>query len=168
MASAEGPSTEIEIRADGGGTAIGRVHNLNTTDASGTAIGQVQNFKLFLQAAAAAKGTTTVLDVSSMQTYGSPFVGRQEHLTDLHHFLGKRTDRTSLAVVTGPAGVGKTALVREAMMSEIAETRFAHALFADMRGYEQQMVEPVQAEDVYGSLLHGLGVPAEVIPESSG
>jgi len=166
--SSEGLPGRVEISADHGATAIGRVGNLNMADGGGTAIGSVENLNIFMQAAAAQKATTSVLPVASMQTQGSAFVGRQVHLDELTEFLSSGADGKSVAVVTGPPGVGKTALVRQAAMGSTSQNRFTRALFADLRGYEELAADRVQPSELYVPLLQGLGVPGNQIPEAVG
>jgi tetratricopeptide (TPR) repeat protein len=168
MAEPERPAGQIEIRADHGATAIGSVRNLNTANASGTAIGRVENLNIFLQAAAAQKAATSVLAVSSMAAHGPTFVGRREHLENLGLFLDSGIDGKFVSLVTGPAGVGKSALVREVAARSVADGKFTRALFADLRGYEYVAAERVQAAELYGPLLQGLGVPVDQIPEGAG
>jgi hypothetical protein len=148
----EQDARRVEIKADHGGTAIGHVENLN----------------LFLQTAATQKASAAVLPIASLQSQGPPFVGRLASLEELAEFLDPKADRKSVAVVTGPPGVGKTALVREAAMRSIPHNRFCRALFADLRGNEEVAADRVQPAEMYSPLLRGLGVPDAQIPDTSG
>jgi DNA-binding SARP family transcriptional activator len=92
------------------------------------------------------------------------FVGRTAQLSALDNLIEVAAGGNSLAtgVVTGSAGVGKSALALH--WAHHAATRFPDGqLFADMRGYEQE-VEPRDPSEVLGSFLRALGVPDERVP----
>jgi tetratricopeptide (TPR) repeat protein len=59
-------------------------------------------------------------------------------------------------------------LVRHAALKVISEKNFAHALFADLHGYDEAAAERVQPTELYAPLLQGLGIPGQQIPESAG
>ncbi len=92
------------------------------------------------------------------------FVGRDRYLTRLGQALapdGTSTPATPVVLVTGMAGVGKTALV----------TRWAHSaapvyadgqLYIDLRGHAK--VPPLTEVEALGALLSGLGVADERVP----
>ena len=93
------------------------------------------------------------------------FVGRDTDLARLSRLVdgqGRREDRASTAVViTGGAGVGKTALaVHWAHL--VADAFPDGQLYVDLRGYSG--TAPVTTLDALISLLHGLGVPIARIP----
>ena len=88
-------------------------------------------------------------------------VGRQPESNWLDRECGPRADGTGLALVTGPAGVGKSALV----------VRWAHSvatgfpdgqLFVDLRGFDPDA--KVSAHAALGSFLSGLGMRDLDIP----
>lgn len=163
--SEDAPTSAVEIYASHGGTAIGRVANLNMLHASPTAIGSVQNYNLLVQAAGAQRATTSVRPIASMQG-GPGFVGRAESLEELSAFLAAESDAASVASISGPPGVGKSALALEAALR--AESHFSQALFADLRGYEEAAQDQVRASDLYMPMLKALGVPDENIPSTTG
>ncbi|TWP52477.1 tetratricopeptide repeat protein [Lentzea tibetensis] len=85
------------------------------------------------------------------------FVGRKRQLDVLDELAsGGRP-----VVVTGTAGVGKTALgVR---WSHHARPRFPDGqLYADLRGYTTG--KPMRVDEVVGRFLRGFGLPAEQVP----
>ncbi|MFB6814029.1 BTAD domain-containing putative transcriptional regulator [Streptomyces sp. NPDC056347] len=87
------------------------------------------------------------------------FLGRDTELDALDRITGAGT----VALVTGPAGVGKTALALH--WAYHAQSRYPDGtLFADLRGFGGVPAEP--AETVREFLL-ALGVPARRLPESA-
>lgn len=88
------------------------------------------------------------------------FIGRTEQLAELDESLaGSRPAR--IAVISGTAGVGKTALaVRWAHDS--ADGFPAGQLYLDLRGFD--LAEPMPPEQALLRLLHGLGVPKSETP----
>lgn len=172
MSSASKPlqspaASSVEISADHGATAIGRVGQLNMAGSSSpTVVGTVEHLNVFVPIADAPKATTSVVAIGAMRAPGSTFVGRHHQLDALAQFLtASGADSRSVALVTGPPGVGKTALVWQAVTDPDVESRFSHRLFADLRGYEEFASERVQAPELYGSLLRGLEVPVDQIPD---
>jgi tetratricopeptide (TPR) repeat protein len=86
------------------------------------------------------------------------FTGRESELAALDALLAQNT---TAVVVTGTAGVGKTALVVH--WAHHVRRRFPDGqLYADLFGYAPD--SPVAAEQVLEGFLHALGVPAEAIP----
>src|SRR5439155_25516090 len=71
----------------------------------------------------------------------APFVGRKTELEALHASYAKSRKRCQLALVRGPSGIGKTALVREFLDSLPDEP-----LVLQGRCYEQESV-PYKALD---------------------
>ncbi|MFJ6795421.1 BTAD domain-containing putative transcriptional regulator [Streptomyces sp. NPDC091268] len=90
------------------------------------------------------------------------FVGRQAELAFLDQVLleGAGT-AVPIAVVSGTAGVGKTALALH--WSHLARGRFPDGqLHVDLRGYDPQ--QPLSGADALSRLLSALGLPAHEIP----
>jgi Cdc6-like AAA superfamily ATPase len=123
---------------------------------------------VILQAASEQKVSVSVLAIDTIQSDGPPFVGRRAELDRLSEMLAPADRGTSIAVVTGPPGVGKTALTKQAAMSVHGAGWFTHALFVDMRGYEVDPSNRARREDVYLSLLRRLGVRNDDIPANPG
>ncbi|WP_053202698.1 AfsR/SARP family transcriptional regulator [Jiangella muralis] len=93
---------------------------------------------------------------------GSPaFVGRPRELTALARLLERPADRVRVAVVSGPAGVGKTTTTVEA--AHRARARFPDGqLFAEgTRGGTE-----VPARDILGTFLRDLGIAADELPSA--
>ncbi|MBR7838703.1 hypothetical protein KDL01_35875 [Actinospica durhamensis] len=90
------------------------------------------------------------------------FVGRADELRGLHAASQPAaSEPTSVLVLVGTAGVGKSALA----------VRFAHQvrdrfgggqLFVNLRGYDA--VRPLEPQAVLGRFLHAVGVPADDVP----
>jgi tetratricopeptide (TPR) repeat protein len=159
------PGTRIEIKADNNSTAIGSARQLNIADARAVAIGSVGSLNVILPQTP--KATTSVLPLAAMRSSAATFVGRGEQLETLSRFLldAQGLVTTCVAVVVGAPGVGKTALVRQATLGVIDQKPFSEALFADLHGYDAA-TDRVQATEMYGPLLQGLGIPSMQIPES--
>jgi tetratricopeptide (TPR) repeat protein len=134
-------------------------------DPGSTAIGNVDNLNIFLPAAQ--KVASSVLPIGSMQRDSIRFVGRRDQRDELIEFLKATADMPNVAVVNGPPGVGKTALARESAASASAERAFNRSLFVDLHGYDEIAADRVQASDLYGPLLQGLGVSLEQIPDAA-
>jgi hypothetical protein len=92
-------------------------------------------------------------------------VGRAGELAVLRDILCSEASPSGtvvVTVVTGMAGVGKTALAVKAAHGAADRDRFpGGVLFLDLRGYDRAPVSSARALD---SLLRGLGVPGEEIP----
>ena len=113
------------------------------------------------------KAATTVLPLDAMVADAPPFVGREPELRQIAEVLSGADDgaSSSIVVVSGPPGVGKTALVREAATAAHAAGRFSHVLFVDLRGYADDPDDRVQPEAVLSKLLILLGIEdADIAP----
>ena len=104
-----------------------------------------------------------------MQLDGPPFVGRKDHLDRIADALRSGGDaEKKLVVVAGPAGVGKTALAKQAAVTAQGAGQFAYALFVDMRGHEENPTNRVDPDGVYSSVLLGVGIADRDIPSKPG
>ena len=93
------------------------------------------------------------------------FTGRGEALAALDRLVDDPEAETQVAVISGAAGTGKTALVVQwayRMMSRFPDGQ----LFVDLRGHEPGAQLP-PAEPL-SHLLRSLGVPAEHVPTEAG
>ncbi|MFI7542390.1 tetratricopeptide repeat protein [Actinoplanes sp. NPDC049599] len=90
------------------------------------------------------------------------FTGREDALRLLDLHTGRHGGTPAgVSIVTGTAGVGKTALVRH--WAHRARDRYPDGqLFVDLRGYADD--EPQQPLDVLGTFLRALGVAADRVP----
>ncbi|WP_327002785.1 transcriptional regulator [Dactylosporangium sp. NBC_01737] len=94
------------------------------------------------------------------------FAGRTAELAALDAMLAPHRDPSSparLVVVTGTAGVGKTALALR--WARLSADRFPDGqLWADLRGHRWPRGPRVSPGAALGRFLHGLGAPHDVIP----
>ncbi len=111
--------------------------------------------------AAKPKSATAVFSLASMRFGENTFVGRSTELSEMADFLSGEQDST-IALVAGPPGVGKTALVRQAAAAGGVADSFHQALFADLHGYQDDSA--VMPDEVYASILRCVGVAADDIP----
>ncbi|MFE3941228.1 BTAD domain-containing putative transcriptional regulator [Streptomyces sp. NPDC059118] len=89
------------------------------------------------------------------------FLGRDTELAALDRITGAGDG--AVALVTGPAGVGKTALALQ--WAHHRQARYpGGTLFADLRGFGGVPVEPTETVREF---LIALGVPARDLPDSS-
>lgn len=88
------------------------------------------------------------------------FVGREQQLDRLVSWLDD-PERTPVAVVAGPPGVGKSALA--VTVGHLLAERFPDGqLFVDVRGFSTE--QPLRAGDVLPRFLRALGVGGEQVP----
>jgi DNA-binding SARP family transcriptional activator len=93
---------------------------------------------------------------------GSGFAGRQAELTAIADALGETGRRSGAPVViTGMAGVGKTALAVRAA-HDVADRFPDGHLFADLRG--RSPAAPTAVPDVLARFVRTLGLPPDVLP----
>ncbi|MFD9424038.1 MULTISPECIES: tetratricopeptide repeat protein [unclassified Streptomyces] len=90
------------------------------------------------------------------------FVGRQRELAELDQVLTRPEGAAvPVAVISGTAGVGKTALALH--WSHRVRSRFSDGqLYVDLRGYDPQ--QPLSGSEALTRLLSALGLPAHEIP----
>ncbi|SFQ70933.1 DNA-binding transcriptional activator of the SARP family [Amycolatopsis arida] len=95
------------------------------------------------------------------------FVGRREEIERLTALLGATGDALTppVVVITGPAGVGKTALAVH--VAHRVAARFGDGqLFADLRAYGT--TAPLSREEVLGQFLRALGLAPDATPLALG
>lgn len=91
------------------------------------------------------------------------FVGRDGELARLHDQLSGSAGAPTVCLIDGPGGVGKSALALRA--AHDVSARFPDGLFyVDLRGADPQR-SPLATEDAAHTLLTGLGVAAEELPD---
>ncbi|MFF0153449.1 ATP-binding protein [Micromonospora sp. NPDC005203] len=89
------------------------------------------------------------------------FVNRIDELGSLNRFLLDEAVRATLFVISGTAGVGKTALALR--WAHAVRQRFPDGqLYANLRGYDPG--QPSGPEQVLDRFLRALGVPASAVP----
>ncbi|NUT48917.1 MAG: AfsR/SARP family transcriptional regulator, partial [Saccharothrix sp.] len=89
-------------------------------------------------------------------------IGRDEELKRLDSLLASHPDGGLVLVVTGPAGVGKTALALH-WAHRVREDFPDGQLYVDLHGYDPNQ-EPLGAGEVLSRFLRTLGVPSPDIP----
>ena len=142
-------------RPDAGGAARNIYINASNGGVAAYRIDQV-----IIDGLAELQAAATVLPLAALVVEPTPFVGRESELTRIADLLsGSDGDPSSgIVVVSGPPGVGKTALVRQAATAAAAAGRFDHVLFVDLRGYADDPNARVQPAVVLSKLLILLGV----------
>ncbi|RKS71051.1 DNA-binding SARP family transcriptional activator [Actinomadura pelletieri DSM 43383] len=90
------------------------------------------------------------------------FIGRAYELGELDRLtIAPEPDTVVIVVVSGPAGVGKTALATR--WAHRARDRFPDGqLYIDLRGYDQE--QPVSPSAALSRFLRSLGLPGEQVP----
>ncbi|WP_271217314.1 BTAD domain-containing putative transcriptional regulator [Streptosporangium carneum] len=89
------------------------------------------------------------------------FTGRAAALRDLDRLLARHDKTLTIAVITGTAGVGKTALA--VRWAHRVRERFPDGqLHVNLRGYAAE--GPLRPADVLSRFLHSLGVPPDQAP----
>ncbi|WP_285735830.1 AfsR/SARP family transcriptional regulator [Kitasatospora phosalacinea] len=99
---------------------------------------------------------------SQLPAPASHFVGRQEQLDALRRTLLVDSDRPAVAVVSGMAGIGKSALAvrcADALRPDFPDGQ----LFLNLRGATPGLT-PLSAHAALTALLHGLGTPPGKVP----
>lgn len=89
------------------------------------------------------------------------FVGREDLIDEVCGLLGSRTGNPQIVLLTGPPGVGKTALA-----IHVAHTLRAlfpdGQLYVNLRGFSSD--QRISSHEALNRCLYALGVTAEVIP----
>ncbi|WP_030619983.1 AfsR/SARP family transcriptional regulator [Streptomyces fulvoviolaceus] len=100
----------------------------------------------------AAPSASPARPVSVLPPAIGDFTGREEELAEVVDGLTGPREATSLVVISGPAGVGKSALAVQAAHRAAAEYPDGR-LYAELHGFS----EPVPPDEVLGRLLRALG-----------
>ncbi|MFE0470278.1 BTAD domain-containing putative transcriptional regulator [Streptomyces sp. NPDC058947] len=88
------------------------------------------------------------------------FVGREDEVAKACRLLGAEQSGPVTLLVTGPAGVGKTAFA--VRTGHLLASRFPDGqLHADLRGFDDEPAEPFT---VLGTFLRALGIPGGAVP----
>ncbi|MFF9810693.1 BTAD domain-containing putative transcriptional regulator [Streptomyces coeruleorubidus] len=90
----------------------------------------------------------------------SLFVGREDEVDEVRRLLGEERPGPVTLLVTGPAGVGKTAFAIRT--GHLLAARFPDGqLHADLQGFGDEPTEPFT---VLGAFLRALGIPGGTVP----
>ncbi|MEV0255148.1 tetratricopeptide repeat protein [Streptomyces sp. NPDC050732] len=95
------------------------------------------------------------------------FTNRERELAALHRTATAAQDGPVLAVISGPAGVGKTTLARRWLLG-LADAFPDGQLYADLRGHSDS--DPARPGELLGQLLRAVGedrVPADLGEQSA-
>ncbi|PRY01610.1 AfsR/SARP family transcriptional regulator [Allonocardiopsis opalescens] len=92
------------------------------------------------------------------------FTGRQEALTTLLRVAERGAERAEVCVISGPGGVGKTALAVHAA-HRLADRYPDGRFFIDLYGHSAGR-EPMTILAALGTLLRALGVKPQSVPET--
>ncbi|WP_194904332.1 AfsR/SARP family transcriptional regulator [Catenulispora rubra] len=119
---------------------------------------------------AAGNGTAAVAATAPQPVRGTTlpraahgFFGRSAELAWLEQVSDSAREDVQVIALTGPAGVGKTALVLH--WAARAQDRFPGGLhYVDLRGFD--VAEPVPTGEALAVLLRSLGVPDSAIPDT--
>ena len=128
----------------------------------GPEIAEVQAL-LARRAGMPARGAAAVLEVPrQLPAEPAGFVGRDDLAAEAGWLLERTPERPApVLVVSGPGGIGKTALIRRVAQARRADYPDGQ-LFAELRGAQG---EPYAAGDLLGQFLRAFGVP--VVPENA-
>jgi DNA-binding SARP family transcriptional activator/tetratricopeptide (TPR) repeat protein len=119
-----------------------------------------------------AADATTILDAptwsprpAQLPARTGHFTGRADELDQLDRVLPVPGEEPCIGVVTGPAGIGKTALAVQ--WAHRVRERFPDGqIFLDLRGHDPHTA--MTAEEALSHLLRSLGVPESRIPLERG
>ncbi|WP_194244028.1 AfsR/SARP family transcriptional regulator [Nonomuraea phyllanthi] len=92
------------------------------------------------------------------------FTGRENSLRELDRLLSDGTSAVTIAVVTGPPGIGKTSLATHWGHQHMAKFTEGQ-LYIDLHGYSPG--EPVTSMQALDQLLYGLGMTQDAIPHGA-
>jgi tetratricopeptide (TPR) repeat protein len=110
------------------------------------------------------------LSAAAAESQAAVFLGRDQEIASLLNLLEPppaASANTIVSVISGLAGVGKTALVRHTASLALARGWFTAAVFTDLRGYDPDPQVRVAPEQLFSSMLRAFGVSAVEIPTSS-
>ncbi|MFG3577652.1 ATP-binding protein [Micromonospora chersina] len=114
--------------------------------------------------AAPARSLIPVAAVQQLPAATAAFVGRAEAMAEVDRLLRPAGPAVAICVLSGTAGVGKTALA--VRCAHRAAGRFPDGiLYTDLHGYHP--ARPVDADDVLAEFIRAVGPPGTVVPEGS-
>ncbi len=114
------------------------------------------------------KAAATVLPLEAIAHDDPPFVSRDLEKSKIAGVLADADEGSAnIIVVSGPPGVGKSALARQAATAAQAADRFSQVLYVDLRGYAENPEDRVLPAIVLSKLLILLGIADEDIATDS-
>ncbi|WP_283139564.1 tetratricopeptide repeat protein [Rhizohabitans arisaemae] len=93
------------------------------------------------------------------------FTNRKNELTELTRFLGEQGGRSTLIVLSGLGGVGKTSLALR-WLHDIRDDYRDGQLYVDLRGSAPSAAEVIHPDEVLERHLRALGVAPDRIPRT--
>ncbi|WP_158842952.1 AfsR/SARP family transcriptional regulator [Saccharothrix deserti] len=106
--------------------------------------------------------TSPAITPAQLPRASASLIGRDEELKRLDGLLAAYPEGGLVLVVTGPAGVGKTALALH-WAQRVREDFPDGQMYVDLHGYDPNQ-EPLGAGEVLSRFLRALGVPSPDIP----
>ncbi|ONI89519.1 SARP family transcriptional regulator [Saccharothrix sp. ALI-22-I] len=109
-----------------------------------------------------AADTSPAITPAQLPRVSASLIGRDDELKRLDGLLAAYPEGGLVLVVTGPAGVGKTALALH-WAQRVREDFPDGQMYVDLHGYDPNQ-EPLGAGEVLSRFLRALGVPSADIP----
>jgi DNA-binding SARP family transcriptional activator/tetratricopeptide (TPR) repeat protein len=110
---------------------------------------------------ATAESGTDGLNPAQLPPAVAGFTGREEHVGILDKLVSGRDETTVVAVISGTAGIGKTALALH-WAHRVGDQFPGGQLYVNLQGYGP--AQPIRPVDALAGFLQSLGTPTDQIP----